>query len=231
MTSATPIPLALFARPPEPGRAKTRLARAIGAERAAALYAAFLRDVLGTCLSAPGFETTLWVAGDPAHATLAALAAAPRVPFRAQPALELGARMARALEDGVASHGACVVVGTDVPTLPGRLLHDAHRALEDASVDVVLGPSADGGFYLVGVRREVPPLFEGARYGTRHALTDTVAFARRAHARVRLLSPWYDVDTPRDLGLLRAHLATSPRAAPNTARALGLYVDAPPEGG
>ena len=228
---SAPYALALFARPPEPGRVKTRLARVVGPAFAAALSAAFLADVLERCLDVAGASTTLYVAGDPNHSALDAIVeavnGAPPLRRAQAPSPELGIRMRVALEEGIAEAGACVLIGSDLPTLPRRVLADAARILATAEADVVLGPSADGGFYLVGARGRVPALFEGVRYGTRHALTDTLALARRdARLRVALLPPWYDVDTARDLRLVSAHLALSPASAPRTAQ---LLADARPD--
>jgi rSAM/selenodomain-associated transferase 1 len=222
--------LAVFGRAPASGTAKTRLAGATGAggvalgpEGAARIYAAFLADTLATAarVAAAGHaDVALWVAGAPDDASLCAVPGVAELPRVAQPEVDLGARMRAALDAGVASHGRALVVGSDAPTLPAEILVAACEAF--ARVDLVLGPAADGGYVLVGSRVPLPPeVFAGARFSTPHARADTLAGARRAGLSVACVAPWYDVDTPDDLRLLRLHLALAPEAAPHTARALG----------
>lgn len=213
----TRTPIAIFARVPEPGLTKTRLVPALGERGAAELYAAFLRDTVARCTGADGLDPELWIAGDPDGSTLADLAGP--LPRRRQRGGDLGARMAHALGRMIERAGRGVVVGSDAPTLPAVYLGLAREAL-DRGAEAVVGPSADGGYYLVGARDRVPPLFEGIRWSSPHTLHDTLGRARAAGARLAMLPPWYDVDTPADLRLLRAHLAVSPRAAPHTVQHL-----------
>jgi len=212
------IPLAVFARAPDPGRTKTRLIPALGEAGAAALHRAFIDDTLARCAGAAGFETTLWCAGNPDHPVLARLAAAHGVAREPQPPGDLGARMAGALGAALARAGRGLLIGTDAPTLPVSLLHTAARGLEQA--ELVLGPAADGGYYLVGVRGAVPPVFEGVPWSSPRVLAATLERARTAGVRTALLPPWYDVDRAQDLRLLRSHLALAPSAAPATAAAV-----------
>lgn len=214
--------LTLFARAPVAGQTKTRLIPALGAEGAAALYQAFLEDMLehldGSLetgsLETRAFETALSCAGNLEHPVLQRLALDHGLELRAQVAGGLGTRLSHALSRMAESHDGGVVVGTDMPTLPRALVESGVLALERA--DVVLGPTSDGGYYLVGSRRPWPDLFDGVRFSGPHALADTVLAARRAGARVELLAPWYDIDEPEDLRLLRAHLALDPSAASQT---------------
>jgi len=210
--------IAVFARAPVAGLVKTRLAKVLGDARAAELYAAFVVDTLAACASA-GLETTLWVAGDPDHPALVT----PRGIARcAQPDGDLGARMAAALEAGIERAGHALVVGSDAPTLPADYLVLASHWLATGEADVVLGPAADGGFYLAAARRPVR-MFERVRWSARTTLAETAERARAHGARVALLPPWYDVDEPEDLRLLRVHLALAPESAPATARELSHF--------
>lgn len=218
MSSPAALPLAVYGRPPRAGETKTRLAPVLGDDGAARLYAAFLADVLTRARQAP-FDVTLWVAGDPEDPLLLEIDAARRVRRCAQQGRDLGERMARTLDAQRAENGLGLVLGTDSPTLPPRLLAAAARALDHS--DIVLGPAADGGYWLVGARVPMGRVFEGVRWSTTHALADTVRGAARIGASVVLASPWYDVDTADDLRLLRAHLGLDPSAAPVTAAALG----------
>jgi rSAM/selenodomain-associated transferase 1 len=218
----TVTPLALFTKAPASHDVKTRLSSELDRAERAALYRAFVTDVLTTCRAVAELNPELWVAGDLDDPFVREIASALHGSHPARVSLQadgdLGTRMALALDDMIARDGRGLIIGTDAPTLPASILRRAVTSLGHA--DVVLGPSADGGFYLVGAKARVPPIFEEIRYSTRHALGDTLAAASRASLEVSLLSPWYDVDTPWDLGLLRAHLSVDPGAAPQTATRL-----------
>ena len=206
----------IFARAPVLGEVKTRLGKAIGAERALALYEAFLDD---TCALTQGLgaRRVMAVAGDVDHPRLQHLAKSQRLVVESQGDGDLGARMARAVATHVA-RGPVVIVGSDAPTLPRAHLHQALDAL--MAHDVVIGPSDDGGYYLVGARVDVPELFAGVRWSTPEVLATTLErLGARAYA---LLPAWHDVDSAEDLERLERELATlPPSVAPATRRVLG----------
>lgn len=210
------MPIALFARPPSPGRCKTRLAAALGAERAAALYEAFVTDTVAKVRAVPALAPELHVSEDADHPFFRALCARFDLPRPVvQPSAGLGARMAHALGSG----RRALLIGTDAPALSPALLGHALRSLE--SHDVVLTPAADGGFPLVGTAGR--PAFLAApelRWSSAHALADTMRAARAHGLSVALTPPAYDVDEPGDLALLATHLALDPSLAPRTAEAL-----------
>lgn len=200
--------LVVFARAPEPGRCKTRLGASLGDAAALRLHGAFVEDA---CALGAGIaeRLVLAVAGDPQHPGFAGLS----VERLAQGDGDLGQRMDRALALG----GAVCIVGSDAPTLPRAHLVEAFQRLADA--DVVLGPSTDGGYWLIGARRPVPELFEGIAWGTPAVLPETLR--RLSGLRAALLPFHYDVDDAEDLALLLAHLRHLPPAvAPATRRAL-----------
>ena len=105
---------------------------------------------------------------------------------------------------------AVVLVGADSPTLPVAYIEQAFAELRRA--DVVLGPAMDGGYYLVGCGRRVPPIFHGIAWSTGQVLAQTLARLEDRSWRLALLPPWYDVDTSADCGLLRTHIAALRRA-------------------
>jgi rSAM/selenodomain-associated transferase 1 len=207
------VPLAVFVRPPHPGKTKTRLVPALGDQGAVDLYRAFVQDTIQTVLAADCFDITVWVAGDPEDPSLEGLVA--DLPRRAQSKGDLGVRMAQTLETHIAHAGRGLIIGSDAPTLPESVLRAGLDALDRH--DLVLGPSADGGYYLIGARGRVPRVFEGIAWSTPSVLTETLSRARSAGLTVALLPPFYDVDTPDDLRLLRTHLTLDPSAAPVTA--------------
>lgn len=137
---------------------------------------------------------------------------------------DLGRRMAGFFADQFQAGAAAVVlVGTDSPTLPLAFILQAFQELEHA--DVVIGPSTDGGYYLIGCARRVPPLFAGIPWSTSLVLSHTTAALQDAEWRLALLPPWYDVDTLDDWRMLQGHVAAQRRAGldpdiPHTERLL-----------
>jgi glycosyltransferase A (GT-A) superfamily protein (DUF2064 family) len=100
-------------------------------------------------------------------------------------------------------------MNSDGPTLPVEFLRQAFASLDDEQVDVVLGPSEDGGYYLVGLQRRCAALFD-VEMSTSRVLEHTLAQARALGMRAVCLSPWYDVDTVADLHRMAAELRTLP---------------------
>lgn len=209
-------PVAVFARAPRPGRVKTRLAATVGRAEAARLYASFIRDTVDPLQRAETFQPVLYAASAEDRDPLAKLS--PDLPLRTQQGSHLGQRMTNALAEQTERHGLALLVGTDAPTLPIAHLLCAVRKLE--TTDVVLGPSADGGYYLIGIRSVVPALDDTIRWSSPHALADTLRCLRSQGRRVGLTPPWYDVDDGDDLALVKLHVSLRPEAAPHTARAL-----------
>ncbi|MSP61542.1 MAG: glycosyltransferase [Myxococcales bacterium] len=203
--------LFVFARAPEPGRVKTRLIPAVGAEVAALLHAAFLDDV---CRLTRGLaeRRVLAVAGPIDHPHLVAVAAREGIECVAQVEGDLGARMEFALHGALAAgaHRA-VVIGSDSPHLPPLLLARAVAALD--AVDVVVGPAEDGGYWTIGLRAPFPSLFEGIGWGGPTVLAATTARLREGRIAHALCDPFWDVDEPADLARLRRELAADPSAA------------------
>jgi hypothetical protein len=207
MTS--PRVLGLFAKWPAPGAAKTRLCAGRGPEWGARVARAFLLDTVER-LAGVGDRRVLAFAPPAAEADFAALVRG-RFTLAPQADGDLGRRLACfAAEQIAAGAGSLVLVGADSPTLPVEYVERAFAELGLA--DVVLGPATDGGYYLIGCGRRVPPVFDGIAWGTSRALADTVARLAGPSWRLALLPPWYDVDTPDDWAMLCGHLAALRRA-------------------
>ena len=202
-----------MAKHPEPGRVKTRLAARLGAERACALYRAFVLDLADRLDALPyGVTWAYW----PPAAPFAALL--PRARCRPQRGTDLCERMAHAVADTIAeSPGPVLVIGADAPHVPAARLAEATAVLA-AGTDVVLGPADDGGYYLIGLRSPAPPLFRGVAWGTSRVLADTLA--RAGALRTHLLLPSFDVDEPEDLVRLAGVLARGDVSLPRTAALL-----------
>ncbi len=209
--SHPPRALALLAKWPRPGAVKTRLAADTTPAWAAAVADAFLRD-LSRRLAAVDARRVLAHAPDDTEARAFFAAAAPAFALTPQADGDLGQRMAALVRDLYADGAAAVVlVGADSPTLPVAFVEQAFRALEGGA-DVVLGPATDGGYYLLGCARRVPPIFDGISWGGPRVLAETVARLEGVSGRLALLPPWYDVDTLADWWALQGHLAALRRA-------------------
>jgi uncharacterized protein len=196
--------LGLFAKQPVPGQVKTRLAAATDPTWAAAVADAFLRDLVER-LKAVTAERVLAFApaeGEPYFADLVQH----RFALCPQGEGDLGQRLGAFLRQQMqAGAERVVLIGADSPTLPVAFVEEAFRLLDGA--DVVLGPAADGGYYLLGCARRLPPLFEGIAWGGARVLLDSVNRLAGSGWRLAVLPPWYDVDTLNDWWALRGHLA------------------------
>lgn len=189
--------LYLGAKAPLPGRVKTRLGATIGDPAAAELYAAFLADLTARLVGAP-FEVAWYVAPGARRHLAPYLAGAAAV--RVQRGRDWAARQAALFRNcEEAGEGSVALAATDSPQLtPARVL-EAFTALERH--DAVFGPTADGGYYLVGMRR-AHDLFTGVAMSTCSALDQALERARRLGVSVALLAPEFDVDTAADLAAL-----------------------------
>ena len=202
-----PPAVIVFARAPSAGGTKTRLIPALGPDGAADLYRCFLLDTLAN-LQGVDAEVVVAAAEKGDSQTVASLAEeiCPGAELIVQSGADLGERIANSVRQVLSrGHPRVAVIGTDSPSLPSRLVGEALDLA--AERDLVLGPSFDGGYYLIGLRSLVPALFEGIAWGSDSVLCDTLARARDQRLSVALLEPWYDVDTPGNLEHLRDHLA------------------------
>ncbi|MGB5266846.1 MAG: TIGR04282 family arsenosugar biosynthesis glycosyltransferase, partial [Polyangiales bacterium] len=205
--------LAVFVRPPTSGTVKTRLAARFGDEGAARLYQAFVDDTIALCArvrAAGRVHLAVWSAGsDEAVSNWAdRLGTSPQI----QPEGDLGVRLAAAFDQGLRNYERVVIIGSDMPTLPIELIGAAFDSLERSTF--MLGPAQDGGYYAIGASQRVRPSFEGVRWSTANALADTIQ--ANAARQPSMLPPWYDIDEPEDIAVLRAHLSIDSAAAPAT---------------
>lgn len=200
------VTLIVFCREPLAGHTKTRLIRRLGAANAAELAGAFILDALAKCRAlAPG---KIVIAGSAPHGAqnsryLRRAARRFGAELIDQGSGSLGARMARSLEPYRA--GGAMLFGTDTPSLPPPLLARSVALLR--RVPVVIAPSLDGGYYLLGVRGPMPEIFRAIAWGRSNVLRETVARLRRSGTRYALGPAWYDVDRWSDVALLTVHLA------------------------
>jgi uncharacterized protein len=183
----------IFAKEPVPGQVKTRLAPPFSPGEACRLYGAFLADVLEETAQIPGLECAL--AYDSPGTGKFFQDLAPGVPRFPQEGRDLGERLVRAFAWGWGAGFQNVLIrGSDTPGLPGSRLLQARRGLASGQAQVVLGPSPDGGYYLVGLRNPQPQLFAGITWSSRAVLAETLSRARGLALKVHLLRCWQDID-------------------------------------
>ncbi len=190
--------LIVFAKYPLAGQVKTRLGAQIGMARAAELYRSFLERTFALCQQCPG-APAVFVAFEPAHRAAAfRTLVPPEFALFPQQGDDLGTRL-RAAFTRVSEKGAqrMVALGSDSPTLPPTYLELALCAL--AHRDLALGPAEDGGYYLIGLRRPQPRLFEGIAWSTRAVFAQTQKRAAELGLSCEVLPAWYDIDDRRSL--------------------------------
>jgi rSAM/selenodomain-associated transferase 1 len=200
--------LAVIAKEPVAGLAKTRLIPALGVAGAARAAAAMLDDTLAT-VRASGAEP--WLCFAPAEARERLGRLAPGFGLLAQAPGDLGDRLAACLADLLrAGADRVAIVGADTPQLPVASYRRAFALLDEA--DIVLGPALDGGYYLVAAKASRPELFVGVPMGTGVVLAETLARADRGGLLVALLPPLRDLDLVEDLAaaLAAGDLAAAP---------------------
>ena len=205
--------LCLFLKVPLPGQVKTRLAAGIGARRAAELYRAFLLDTLAWAARFPVSNRRVEYSPPSLEAICAALLPPVRRPWDLHPQAEgdLGDRLHAAFSAMFrAGYQRCVIIGTDCPLLGPREMRLAFRALESA--DLVLGPSLDGGYYLVGLRRPAPSLFEAMPWSTERVFELSMRRAESSGMTTTTLPCLGDIDTVGDLPALYSELVLRWRA-------------------
>jgi uncharacterized protein len=198
------VQVAVFAKAPVPGLAKTRLIPALGERGAARLQRKLTRMALRTADAARLGPVTLWCAPSVNHRFFRALRRTSGTSCMAQPEGDLGHRMDHAFSYHCIS-GPLLLIGTDCPSLQPEHLRRAAQALGEGA-DAVFFPAEDGGYVLVGLRRPVPQLFTGMRWSTCDVMAAT---RRRAHEHglhVREFETLWDVDETSDLERLHEFL-------------------------
>ena len=194
-----------MAKAPEPGQVKTRLCPPLSAQDAARLYRSFLMDKIAQVRGVSGAEPVVAYAPEGAAALFAGLA--PDFQLVPQGDGDLSARLVAVFGRLFAvGFGAVVVTDSDTPTLPSPCLERAVASMTSGEHDLVLGPSQDGGYYLIGLRGLHHALFAGMPWSTPVVLEETLERARALGLEVALLEPWYDVDTGADLARLVSDL-------------------------
>lgn len=182
----------ILAKNPEEGRVKTRLAKTLGACRALSIYKELYTQTL--TLAAAMEEGTPYVFQSPERDS--SWFPSSRLQSRLQADGDLGDRMLEALREGLQEHEKAVMIGADCPGLEASHLKKAFSALDQ--VDLVLGPSEDGGFYLLGSKEPYPDLFLDRSWSHEEVLAKTVDLASELGLSLHILSELYDIDYETD---------------------------------
>lgn len=207
------VTLGVFVKEPVPGTVKTRLGKEIGLEASAQLYQLFVKDLVDRFQSLPdrflvGYtpetpSAKSWVQGLFTNEEISV----GNINFWTQPEGELGDRMIAFFDYAFEASGvdSVVLIGSDSPTIPREYLLQAFEWLYQK--DCVIGPSSDGGYYLIGLRRSCKELFQGIRWSQSDVLSQTLERIQQAGLSLKLLPVWYDVDSRDDLKMLQGHLS------------------------
>jgi len=189
--------LLVFVKAPRAGEVKTRLAQTLGAEAAAGLYRAMAdEEIRRTAPRRDEYERTFLFA--PAEARPDIESWLPGEALEAQHTGDLGERMSRAFASAFATGARRVaIIGSDVPSCGREHVAEALRSLDDH--DVVLGPTHDGGYYLIALDRPRPALFQSIPWSTASVLPATAERAGVLGLAVRMLDPLRDIDTIADV--------------------------------
>lgn len=185
--------LIVFAKVPEPNKVKTRLTSLISPEWASRVYESFLLDALEVYHSLD-VDVRLYFSAPPSDVPDAYRF--DWLTLHEQKGAGLGERMATAFaETFVKGYERAVIIGTDHPTLPVEFIEQAFQSLQDL-YSIVIGPSDDGGYYLLGMNEFYSELFKDMTYSHEHVCAQTIARVEQTNASLHILPHWYDVDTP-----------------------------------
>ena len=209
--------LVIMAKAPRPGWVKTRLASSLPAQSVTEFYRCLLEDTLELARSLAGVEIAIMCPESDVD-ELARLAGN-ETSVIAQKGEGLAAGLTSVFAHFAEDHRRrTVAFNSDSPHLPRSVLEGAFELL--AEHDVVVGPTHDGGYYLVGAKASHPTLFTRDKMGTNSALETLLSRTRTLSLSVGFSDPFYDIDVTDDLTRLAAELRLAPARAPRTARCL-----------
>lgn len=191
--------LVVFVKYPQPGKVKSRLAKDFDGYFATGLYKAFALDIL-ECAMKGDWQLRIYFDPPEKETEIKKLFSNDHE-YRPQRGAHLGARMKNAFADCFSEGFKFVVlIGSDFPDLPLKIIEDAFAVLDSPS-DAVIGPAADGGYYLIGLKSGtfLPDIFSGLPWSTASVFSETVKILQACGHRTEILPEWHDVDTRDDL--------------------------------
>ena len=190
--------LIVFAKAPVAGHVKTRLCPPLTPDEAASLHGSLVLDLLERCQTVKGCDRILAGSPTPDHPFFGAMKNRFKIPIWGQVGDDLGARMAHAFHSAFETpYPAAIIVGTDIPGITVSLLTMALKSLQNQ--DMVLGPTVDGGYYLIGLRTPVPELFENIPWSTDQVFSLTKEKIQALGLSLKILPMLRDLDTVEDL--------------------------------
>ncbi len=212
--SASDRVLVIMAKAPRPGAVKTRLAPSLPPGAVTSFYCCLLDDTLALARSLGDVDVAIMCPD--ADVNELAVIAGNRASVVAQSGNGLAAGLTSVFAHFTDDRPRrTIAFNSDSPHLPRRVLEDAFDTL--AAHDMVVGPTHDGGFYLVGARASLPALFAPDGMGTSRALERLLSRARALGLSIGFADPFYDIDVADDLTQLAAELRRAPARAPRTA--------------
>jgi rSAM/selenodomain-associated transferase 1 len=206
--------LVIMAKAPKPGVVKTRLATSLSPETVTDLYCCLLDDTLALARSLSGVEVSIMCPA--ADVPCLKQMAGREISVVAQQGEGLAAGLASVFAHFPQNHRRTIAFNSDSPHLPRAVLEEAFKSL--AAHDLVIGPTHDGGYYLVGAKASHPTLFANDGMGTSSALERLLSHAQTLKLSVGFAAPFYDIDVADDLIRLAAELLGTPEKAPRTAQ-------------
>ena len=207
--------LVIMAKAPKPGVVKTRLAQSLPLEAVVELYRCLLDDTIALAKSLDGVDVAIMCPAPDVKDLSRAVGGS--IPVVAQSGDGLAAGLTSVFAHfAAAGRQRVVAFNSDSPHLPASVLVSAFRALGES--DVVVGPTHDGGYYLVGATASHPGLFAGDGLGTTNAYDTLLGRVRALGLSVSLTDPFYDIDVADDLSRLAGDLKRAPERAPRTAQ-------------
>ena len=193
MNSVSSERVVIFSRSADSGTVKTRMMPVLNNEKCLSLHLSLLQDTLDKVRK---FSSVLYLSGS------GSLPFKPEVPVQRQTGADLGERMKLAFQQELRHHSKVAIIGTDSPTFPAEQISKAFEALDRH--EIVLGPSEDGGYYMIALRRMIPEIFRDVPWGTGEVLGSTLEkISGHSHL---LLETYFDIDLPEDLFRLKQEL-------------------------
>lgn len=201
--------LIVFVKWPQPGEVKTRLAKAIGPDLAAALYRCFVVDTLAAATES-GYPTLVFFQPSEARHAMSDWLGSGMI-LRSQKGKDLGERMVSAFRETFSESSCTVLIGSDSPDLSPALLKEAFAALK--SHQAVVGPAVDGGYYLIGFSSDGfnEAVFNGIEWGAEGVFEATMMALKATGIKYSVLPTWNDIDEYDDLKVFYDRHRTLPR--------------------
>ena len=213
--------LILFARDPILGKVKTRLSPFLKDDVILKLYTCSLQDSLDNIQKVENVDHFVGVAPSNESGFFTKIPGSD-IRLFVQEGENLGEELRRAIQARLSEgYKRVVIIGSDSPSLPASYIY---RAL-GSDKDIVLGPSTDGGYYLIGMAGKVVEVFKDVAWGTEKVLSETLEHLEQNGASLELLPVWYDVDSPDDLKFFKTHLELIEQAGLGKAGETGKLLD------